>query len=118
MECEGHTGEFYKGDRDCSSAVCDAWQTALQGTSYEGALNGATYTGNMRDVFVNSGLFEWHDMSFSASRGDIYLNEQCHTAMCLDGSADHDILGQFSISETGGIYGQSGDQTGGESNIG
>lgn len=117
VECEGHTSEFYKGDRDCSSAVIDSWQEALKGSEYEGLLNDATYTGNMRSVFVNSGLFEWHDMSFSASRGDIYLNEACHTAMCLDGSPNNDILGEFSISENGTIYGQSGDQTGYESYI-
>ena len=60
-------------------------------------------------------------MSFSASRGDIYLNETHHTAMCLDGGNDGvygaDMLGEFSSSETGGIYGESGDQTGGESII-
>lgn len=121
VECEGHTSTFYAGDRDCSSAVIDCWQEALIGTSYEGTLAGATYTGNMKDVFVNSGLFEWHDMSFTATRGDIYLNIRDHTAMCLDagweGYYDYDCLGEFSISETGGIYGQWGDQTGGESSI-
>lgn len=121
VECEGHTSTFYAGDRDCSSAVIDCWQEALIGTPYEGALAGATYTGNMKDVFVSSGLFEWHDMSFTATRGDIYLNIQNHTAMCLDagweGHYNYDCLGEFSISETGGIYGQWGDQTGGESSI-
>lgn len=75
----------------------------------------------MRSVFVNSGLFEWKPMSFSAVRGDIYLNEANHTAMCLDGGKDkvhgYDCLGEFSSSETGGIYGQRGDQTGKESSI-
>ena len=121
VECEGHTSTFYGGDRDCSSATIDAWQEALIGTSYEGSLSGASYTGNMREVFVNSGLFEWHDMSFSASRGDIYLNEVNHTAMCVDGGSDGvyyaDMLAEFCLSETGSIYGQSGDQTGGESYI-
>ena len=122
VECEGHTSIFYKGDRDCSSAVIDSWQEALIGTPYEGKLANATYTGDMKSVFVNSGLFEWKPMSFNAVRGDIYLNEVKHTAMCLDGGKDGiynaDTLGEFSISETGGIYGQSGDQTGGESRIG
>ena len=121
VTCEGHTSTFYAGDRDCSSAIIDSWQEALIGTPYEGKLSGATYTGNMRSVFVNSGLFEWKPMSFNAVRGDIYLNEVHHTAMCLDGGKDkvynYDCLGEFSISETGGIYGQSGDQTGGESSI-
>ena len=122
VKCEGHTSTFYKGDRDCSSGVIDSWQEALIGTKYEGKLANATYTGNMKPVFVNSGLFEWKPMSFNAVRGDIYLNEANHTAMCLDGGKDGiynaDTLGEFSISETGGIYGQSGDQTGGESRIG
>ena len=117
VECEGHTSEFYIGDRDCSSAVIDCWQEALKGSPYEGLLDGATYTGNMRSVFVDSGLFEWHDMSFSASRGDVYLNEVNHTAMCLDGSPSNDILGEFCISENGTIYGQTGDQTAYESYI-
>ena len=121
VTCEGHTSTFYKGDRDCSSAIIDSWQEALIGTKYEGVLKDATYTGNMRSVFVKSGLFEWKPMSFNAVRGDIYLNEANHTAMCLDGGKDgvhgYDCLGEFSISETGGIYGKSGDQTGKESSI-
>ncbi len=50
-----------------------------------------------------------------ARRGDIYLNEGHHTAMCT--SADPDMLAQFSRSETGGIRGRTGDQDGYESNI-
>ena len=50
------------GDRDCSSAVISAYKAALVGTKHEGKLDGATYTGNMRKVFVNSGLFEWKPM--------------------------------------------------------
>lgn len=120
VECESHTSIFYAGDRDCSSAVIDCWQEALKGTEYEGRLDGATYTGNMRDVFVNSGLFSWQPMSFIAQRGDIYLNEVSHTAMCVDdgsGAYGYDALAEFSISETGGIYGSSGDQTGSEAYI-
>lgn len=115
-ECEGKRGTFFKGDRDCSSAVIDAWQEALIGTEFEGALKGATYTGNMRDVFVSSGLFEWHDMSFIAQRGDIYLDQDAHTAMCT--SPNPDMLAEFSIDENGGIKGgKPGDQTGRESLI-
>lgn len=121
VECEGHTSTFYAGDRDCSSAIIDCWGEALIGSAYEGKLADATYTGNMRSVFVNSGLFEWKPMSFSATRGDIYLNEANHTAMCLDGGKDGiynaDMLGEFAIAETGGIYGQPGDQTSKESYI-
>lgn len=116
VECEGHTSTFYKGDRDCSSAVIDSWQEALIGTPYEGALNDATYTGNMKRVFVNSGLFEAKPMSFTAQRGDIYLNEANHTAMCI--SAVPDMLAEFSISENGSTQGKPGDQTGWEGHRG
>ena len=105
------------GDRDCSSAVINSWRLALIGTAYEGKLDGATYTGNMRSVFTKSGLFEvWDTNSTSAQRGDIYLNDACHTAMCISGS-NPDTLGEFSLSERGTIDGAEGDQTGWESHI-
>lgn len=114
VEVEGNTYTIAGGDRDCSSSVIDAWRHALVGTSFEGRLDGATYTGNMRSVFVNSGLFEWQPMSFIAQRGDIYLNEVNHTAMCQ--SAEPDMLSEFLLNELGGITGGAvGDQTGGES---
>lgn len=106
-----------KGDRDCSSAVCEAWELALKGTPYEGTIDRYNTTWTMKDMFVNSGLFSWHGMSFNASRGDIYLDIENHTAMCIQNDAYGDILGEFSISETGGIDGQPGDQTGWESSI-
>lgn len=100
------------GDFDCSSACITAWETVLPGCSC-----GATYTGDMRQGFLASGLFVWHPMydGYIAQTGDIYLNEVHHTAMCW--SAEPDILMQFSISENGTISGVQGDQTGAESNI-
>ena len=100
------------GDFDCSSAVIEAWELA-----YPGCTGNATYTGNMREGFLSTGLFEWHPMGdgYIAQTGDVYLNETYHTAMCW--SAEPDLMMQFSISETGGISGQQGDQTGWESNI-
>jgi len=116
VECEGVTGEFFKGDRDCSSAIIDAWSEALKGTKYEGVLAGASYTGNMKEVFLASGIFEWRGMDYCAHRGDIYLNEQNHTAMCT--SIVPDMLAEFCINENGECYGgESGDQTGTESRI-
>ena len=120
---DGRNYQVNRGDYDCSSSVCTAWQKALEGTAYEGALDGATYTGNMRSVFVNSGLFDvWNTYSTSAQRGDVYLNDNYHTAMCQDGGIDgvygFDALSEFCINEFGGTYGgQRGDQTGGESRI-
>ena len=119
VEVDGTGYSVALGDRDCSSAVIDCWRQALSGTPWAAALNGATYTGNMRSVFVASGLFTWHPMGdgYIAQRGDIYLNEVSHTAMCI--SAVPDMLAEFSINEFGGITGgQVGDQTGWEAKRG
>ena len=37
--------------------------------------------------------------------------------MCIQNDGAADLLGEFSISETGGIDGEPGDQTGNESSI-
>lgn len=105
-------GKVYKveqGDRDCSSGIISAFESA--GIS----CGGATYTGNMREKMCSTGNFVWHPMStgFVAKRGDIYLNEANHTALCV--SDVPDLLAEFTISENGGIYGVAGDQTGYES---
>lgn len=105
-----------RGDYDCSSSVCTAWQKALEGTAYQGKLDAASYTGNMRSVFLNSGLFDlWNTNSTSAVRGDVYLKDGSHTAICQSGS-NPDTLSEFSINERGGTQGgRRGDQTGRES---
>lgn len=106
---EGKVYKVEQGDRDCSSAIISAFEAA--GIK----CGGATYTGNMRALMVGTGNFVWHPMSsgYVAQAGDVYLNEECHTAMCL--SANPDMLMEFSISETGGIDGAEGDQTNWES---
>lgn len=99
-------------DYDCSSAVISAWE--LAGVPVK--TNGATYTGNMRGVFLRCG-FEDVTQSVNLSngeglqRGDVLLNIQHHTAMyCGDG-----MEVEASINENGGITGgQPGDQTGRE----
>ena len=110
---DGVTVEVMLGDRDCSSAIISALDAVGVNTG------DATYTGNMKWNILNSGLFEWKDMNFSAQRGDIYLNEVCHTAMCTSpyGSSEGDMLAEFSISENGTAYGNEGDQTGWESHV-
>ena len=121
IEVEGTGYSVALGDRDCSSAVISCWRLALLGTDWQGALDAATYTGNMQSVFVNSGLFTWHPMGdgYIAQRGDVYLfddraTDRGHTAMCI--SAEPDMLAEFVSNEWGGIIGgQVGDQTGGES---
>lgn len=99
------------GDRDCSSAVIECY--AALGVD----CGGASYTGNMRSCMTKTGNFCWEPMGngYIAKRGDIYLNEKHHTAMCTNDNPD--TLAQFSISEKGTVSGQRGDQTGYESNI-
>lgn len=111
---DGTTVNIAGGDRDCSSAVVTALRAVGVNTF------GASYTGNMREQLLKTGLFGWRKMGVkSAQRGDIYLNEKCHTDVCVSpyGSARGDLLAQFSISEKGTVTGTKGDQTGRESNI-
>ena len=66
---------------DCSSFVITAYQSA--GIPVKD--NGATYTGNMRNAFVNSG-FEWSPGNPNASDlqpGDVLLDEDSHTEMYI-----------------------------------
>lgn len=108
VELDGKTYHLAQGDRDCSSAVISCWQAA--GVDVQ-----ATYTGDMLAGFLATGLFEKRGLDFIAQPGDIYLNYSAHTAMCI--SSEPDLLGEFSISENGTIYGMVGDQTGYESLI-
>ena len=105
---DGKTYYLAQGDRDCSSAVISCWQAA--GVDVQ-----ATYTGDMLQGFLSTGLFEKQPLSFIAQPGDIYLNYSSHTAMCI--STEPDLLGEFNISENGTIFGMVGDQTGYESLI-
>ena len=103
------------GDYDCSSSTITAWRTALQGTKYAHALDDASYTGNMREVFTRSGLFEWKPMSFLAKPGDLYLNEQNHVAMCQTQTPD--VLSEFSWGDNGAYGNKRGDQSGQEASV-
>lgn len=95
------------GDRDCSSAAIECY--AALGVD----CGGATYTGNMRRCMTGTGKFSWITDLSQRQRGDILLNESHHAAVYLGNGK----LGQFSISETGGVSGVRGDQTGYESNV-
>lgn len=103
-------GEY--GDYDCSSAVINAWQSA--GVPVKS--NGATYTGNMYDVFTKLGFVDVTssvNLSTGAGlvRGDVLLNHVHHTAMYIGNGYE----AEFSINEKGtATWGQPGDQTGRE----
>lgn len=115
------TVKVAQGDRDCTSAVADAY------TSVGVNVGGASYSGNFYECMVGTGNFRAHRMSdgytcddgYVAQRGDTYLAHNGywqHAAMCT--SAEPDMLAEFSINENGGISGgQTGDQTGKESLI-
>ena len=101
-----------KGDYDCSSAVIQAWQNA--GVPVKSG--GATYTGDMKNVFLKNGF---KDITASVNketgtglkRGDVLLNEVHHVAMyCGNGKEV-----EASINEKGTAHGgHPGDQTGKE----
>lgn len=101
-----------KEDYDCSSAVIQAWQNA--GVPVKSG--GATYTGDMKNVFLKNGF---KDITASVNketgtglkRGDVLLNEAHHVAMyCGNGKEV-----EASINEKGTAHGgQPGDQTGKE----
>lgn len=103
-------GEY--GDYDCSSAIIEAYQQA----GIPVKTNGATYTGNMYDVFKKCGF---RDVTSTVNlqtgagmlRGDVLLNHVHHVALyCGNG-----MEVEASINEFGGATGgQPGDQTGAE----
>lgn len=101
-----------KGDYDCSSAVISAWQAA--GVPVK--TKGATYTGNMKEVFLSCGFADVtgkinRSTGSGLQRGDVLLNETHHVAMyCGNGKEV-----EASINEKGtATGGQPGDQTGKE----
>lgn len=100
------------GDYDCSSFVITAWENA--GVPVK--TNGASYTGNMFNVFIASGFKNVTSQINLATgeglqKGDVLLNVVNHTAMAVDGSQ----IVQASINENNSTHGgQPGDQTGQE----
>lgn len=101
-----------KGDYDCSAAVITAFQQA--GVPVK--TKGATYTGNMLNVFKKCGFTDItssvnRSTGAGLQRGDVLLNTSHHTAMyCGNGQEV-----EASINEKGtATGGKPGDQTGRE----
>lgn len=99
-------------DYDCSSLVISAYEAA--GVPVK--TNGATYTGNMKNAFLNTGFIDVTSKITLSSgaglvAGDVLLHERNHTEMFI---GDGKICGAH-INENGGITGGlTGDQTGNE----
>lgn len=101
-----------KGDFDCSAAVIQAWENA--GVPVK--TKGATYTGNMLNVFLKCGFMDITSKVNIANgnglmRGDVLLNTKHHAAMYCGNSKEVEA----SLNEKGTITGGTpGDQTGRE----
>ena len=98
-------------DYDCSSLVITAYTKA--GVNLKG--NGATYTGDLKNVALKCGFTSfvpsnWNDTN-ELKKGDIILNEKNHVCMYIGNGK----IAQASINEKGTVSGgQQGDQTGKE----
>lgn len=89
-------------DYDCSSLLIEAWERA--GVPVK--TKGATYTGDMKKVFIACGFVEVPLKD--RQRGDVLLNEAQHCAMMVDSKN----LVNASINELGkAVGGKRGDQT-------
>ena len=105
-----------RGDYDCSSLTIIAFEKA--GFPVKSKY-GATYTGNMKQAFLNCGFKDVRNAVNIATgaglvRGDILLNEVHHVAVYIGNG----LIVQASINELGrATGGRPGDQTGYEINI-
>lgn len=114
LSIDGQQVTVQVGDYDCSSSTITAWRLAFMAAGLGDILSGATYTGNMKWVFLRTGFFEWRTDFANAEKGDLFLDEDQHVAMC-QGSG---MLSEFSSNEFGGAYGGArGDQTGWEAHV-
>lgn len=101
-------------DYDCSSLMIAAYEQA--GVPVK--TMGATYTGNMKSVFLKCGFEDVTrqcnlSSGYGTRRGDVLLNELHHTAMVVKDNGGQIV--HASINEKGTAHGgKVGDQTGRE----
>lgn len=104
------------GDYDCSSLTIIAFEKAGFPAKSK---YGATYTGNMKQAFLNCGFKDVRNVvnlytGAGLIRGDILLNEVHHVAVYIGNG----LIVQASINELGrATGGRPGDQSGYEINI-
>lgn len=104
-------GSRWGPDYDCSSLVISAWEYA--GVPVKS--NGATYTGDMYQVFTGLGFVDV--MGQALQKGDVLLNHARHTAMIAGRNPQDNLLYvvEAAGNERGGATGgATGDQTGRE----
>jgi len=105
-----------RGDYDCSSLTIIAFEKAGFPAKSK---YGATYTGNMKQAFLNCGFKDVRNVvnlytGAGLIRGDILLNEVHHVAVYIGNG----LIVQASINELGrATGGRPGDQSGYEINI-
>ena len=99
------------GESNCSSLVVFALREAGFDTG------NASWTGDLSDNLTARG---WRRLAADIQTcrpGDILLNDECHVCVVIDGYGWNATVAQASIDESGRARGgQSGDQTGGETN--
>lgn len=96
-------------DYDCSSLVIHVWTAC--GVDVKGL--GASYTGNMLNAFLQAGFRKVNPVMENLIPGDVLLNVAHHTALYIGNGK----IVQATIAENGTVYGEFGDQTGGEIGI-
>ena len=112
-DSHGYSQDFRWGpDFDCSSLTIYCWEWA----GVPVRTDGATYTGNMKEVFLRNGFIDVINkvnLSTGAglARGDILLNEASHVAVYCGNGLEVEALS----NERGGAHNSiPGDQTGRE----
>lgn len=78
---EKPTTKWGNPNYDCASLVINAWDNFNVPVKEKGA----TYTGNMKEAFLETGKFEWisYDEENVLKKGDILLNESSTTEIYI-----------------------------------